>query len=109
MARTDIDLDSMSYEELEALIKDAEKARSTLAARRRLEARRAAEEAVKQYGLSIEDVLSAGKSSGSKATKNPPRYVHPEDPKKTWTGKGRKPKWISEALTKGKKLEDFAI
>lgn len=27
----------------------------------------------------------------------------------TWSGRGLKPRWLSEALSKGKKLEDFAV
>jgi DNA-binding protein H-NS len=25
---------------------------------------------------------------------NPPKYAHPDDPSKTWTGKGKKPDWF---------------
>ena len=27
----------------------------------------------------------------------------------TWTGRGRKPTWLVDALASGRKLEDFAI
>lgn len=27
----------------------------------------------------------------------------------TWAGRGRKPKWLDEALAAGRKIEDFAI
>jgi DNA-binding protein H-NS len=36
------------------------------------------------------------------------RYRDPENPKNTWAGRGRKPKWLQEKLEQGRKLEDFA-
>lgn len=36
------------------------------------------------------------------------KYIDP-DSKKTWSGRGLKPRWISEALSRGKRLEDFAV
>jgi DNA-binding protein H-NS len=45
-------------------------------------------------------------------TKRPqaePKYRHPENAELTWTGHGRKPGWIAEALEAGKSLDDFAI
>lgn len=34
-------------------------------------------------------------------------YVNPNDKSQTWPGKGRRPKWLIEALKNGSKLEDF--
>jgi DNA-binding protein H-NS len=36
------------------------------------------------------------------------KYKHPESGA-TWTGRGLKPKWLSEELAKGKSLSDFAL
>ena len=41
--------------------------------------------------------------------KVPPKYAHPDDPKKTWTGRGRNPLWVSELLDSGKSLDDLLI
>jgi DNA-binding protein H-NS len=37
------------------------------------------------------------------------RYRNPADESQTWTGRGRQPKWIAEALAGGKSLDDFRI
>jgi DNA-binding protein H-NS len=37
------------------------------------------------------------------------KYQNPNDELETWTGKGRKPNWLTEAIAKGKKLEDFEV
>jgi DNA-binding protein H-NS len=46
-------------------------------------------------------------SSSMKGRKVPPKYRSPSG--ETWAGRGAKPKWMVEALTKGKKVEDFSI
>ncbi|OIS90305.1 H-NS histone family protein [Brucella cytisi] len=35
-------------------------------------------------------------------------YKNPENPWETWSGKGRKPKWVTDALEQGKTLDDLA-
>jgi hypothetical protein len=39
--------------------------------------------------------------------KVPPKYRSPTG--ETWAGRGARPKWMVEALKKGKKIEDFLI
>ena len=109
MSTTDIDLESMDRKELETLISDARKALETLEARKKLEAKRAAEDTLKAYGFSLNDIVDDKTAPGKKATRGAPKYAHPEDPTLTWTGRGRKPKWIVEALEAGKSIDDFAI
>ncbi|TRD21533.1 H-NS family nucleoid-associated regulatory protein [Palleronia caenipelagi] len=102
----DLNLDQMSRDDLKALQRDVEKALATLDDRRRAEARMAAEQAAKEFGFSLEEILAAQKKSGKK---NPPKYCNPEDPRQTWSGRGRQPQWIKDALAAGKPLDEFAI
>ncbi|MCC5612925.1 H-NS histone family protein [Nostoc sp. CHAB 5834] len=46
----------------------------------------------------------------NKGTRPPvlPKYRNPESGE-TWTGRGMKPKWVTAALSSGKKMEDLAI
>lgn len=37
----------------------------------------------------------------------PPKYLHPADPAKTWSGKGKKAAWLQTEIDRGKQLEDF--
>jgi DNA-binding protein H-NS len=37
------------------------------------------------------------------------KYCNPKDTSQTWTGRGRKPNWLVDAVKKGAKLESFAI
>jgi DNA-binding protein H-NS len=64
-----------------------------------------------EYGLTLQDIGGGtpGRkraSSGGKA--KTVKYRGPNG--ETWGGgRGRKPRWVTEALAKGKKLEDFAV
>jgi DNA-binding protein H-NS len=49
---------------------------------------------------------SSGKSS-LKGKKVPPKYRSPSG--ETWAGRGARPRWMVEALKKGKKMESFLI
>ncbi len=100
-----LDLDSMSKDDLENLLKDVQKALALVEKRRRAEARAAAEEAAKQFGLSLTDVLGGDKGAG----KNPPKYRNPDNPDQTWNGRGRQPNWLKERLANGETFEDLRI
>jgi DNA-binding protein H-NS len=104
-----IDLEKMSREELQKLISDAEKALKTVEARRKAEAKRAAEKAAQEFGFSLDDVIGGGGAKGAKGSKGAPKFAHPENPEKTWTGRGRQPNWVKEWLEKGKSLDDLKI
>jgi DNA-binding protein H-NS len=38
-----------------------------------------------------------------------PKYRNPADPAETWAGRGKQPRWVTEQLRSGKKLDDFQI
>ncbi|SMC63335.1 H-NS family nucleoid-associated regulatory protein [Primorskyibacter flagellatus] len=102
-----IDLSALSRQELTALRKNVDKALDTLETRRRAEALKAAEDAAKEFGFSLSELNSS--TASSKKTKGAPKFVNPEDPSQTWTGRGRKPNWVVVHLDAGKPLEDLAL
>lgn len=65
----------------------------------------------KGAGVSVEELLGTGRSKAKKETgkKVEPKYQNPKDTAQTWTGRGRQPKWLAEALAGGKKPEDFLM
>lgn len=101
-----IKLEKMSKDELLQLIKDAEKALKSLEARRLADAKKAVETAAKEYGFSLDELMGG---VGKKGPKGVPKYANPNDKGQTWTGKGRKPKWVVDALEAGKSLDDLSI
>ena len=46
-------------------------------------------------------------ASSLKGRKVPPKYRGPSG--ETWAGRGARPKWLVEAMKKGKKMENFLI
>jgi DNA-binding protein H-NS len=38
-----------------------------------------------------------------------PKYRNPDKPSETWTGRGKRPRWLTAGLRSGKKLDDFRI
>lgn len=103
------DLHQMSRKDLEKLRRDIDEALSTVSQRERKAALDAAEKAAAEHGFSLAELAdSAGKSKKSK-TKNPAKYRNPEDHSQTWSGRGRKPRWINEAEAAGRPLSDFEI
>ena len=54
----------------------------------------------------IEEILQAGEKLEKKRNI---KYRNTNDNEETWTGRGRKPTWLVEALASGHDVEDFAI
>ncbi|MCU0910814.1 MAG: H-NS histone family protein [Rhodobacteraceae bacterium] len=102
-----IDLAGLSKAELQKLQADVEKALSNIDQKKKEDAKKAAEEAAKKFGFSLDELV--GKTRGKAAKVSAAKYRNPANPKQTWTGRGRQPGWIKDGLAKGKKLAEFAI
>ena len=97
--------------EAEARLKEIDKAQSEYQGRRVKELRSEIDGMLAREGLSIEDIYAAkaGRRNGAGRTKGPAKYRHPENPEKTWSGRGRQPAWYKEAVNSGKSREDLEI
>ncbi|WP_095589611.1 H-NS family nucleoid-associated regulatory protein [Actibacterium ureilyticum] len=103
-----INLDKMSLAELKSLQKDVEKAINSFEKRQRSEALAAVEAKAKEMGFSLNELVGGAAAKGRKMPL-PPKYAHPENSSLTWSGRGRQPAWIKDALEAGKSLDDFLI
>lgn len=105
-----IELEGMSRKELLKLRSDVDSALTKAETRERAEALKAAELAVAEFGFSLDEVTPGGKSrAAGKQTVSPPKYRNPEKPEQTWTGRGRKPQWVHDALKRGDDMTDLEI
>jgi DNA-binding protein H-NS len=68
----------------------------------RQEVRTKMEELARTHGFTIADLFGKGRKGGRVA----PKYRNPKDFSQTWTGRGRRPRWIVEA---GGDLKGFLI
>ncbi|MGH1368329.1 MAG: H-NS family nucleoid-associated regulatory protein [Maritimibacter sp.] len=110
-----ISLKGMTRKELEKLSKDIEKQLEKLAAQEKRDALAAAEKAAKALGYSLADLTGDTPLKAQKPTKKDgrsqvaPKYRNPDGSGETWTGRGRKPKWVEAHLAAGKTLESILI
>ena len=99
-------LDKLSYAELLKLQGRIEAA----IAEKRVEDAAATKEALRamaeKAGFNLNELFGKrGYRKGSAGVK----YRNPKDTSQTWTGRGRKPNWLVDALKKGAKIESFAV
>ena len=103
-----MDLSALSLAQLKKLQDEVAIAIFNYEKRKKAEALAALEEAARAAGFSLKELLSDERLAKGK-TKAAPKYANPADPTQTWTGRGRKPKWVEELLASGKSLDDAAI
>lgn len=103
-----IDLKAMNVAELEAL---QGQIAEELEARRRDERQSLIEEfrsKAKALGISMEELMGARKGK-ARAAKGAAKFAHPEDASLTWSGKGKRPRWLNEWLASGKSMDDLKV
>lgn len=105
---TSIDISKMDIPELKALSAQIQRRIAELQVKARRELAEDFRRRAAERGFSVEEVLQVvpssapGKTSGRK-------YRNPERPHEVWVGRGRRPKWIHEALERGLALEDLLM
>ena len=102
------ELDKMSLDELQAHKKEVEAALQDHEKKRKAEALAAVRATAREHGFTLDDLVG-GKPAAKSGSKGAPKYVNPANPAQTWTGRGRQPNWVKEALAEGKTLESMAI
>ena len=102
---TDIDLNSLSIEQLEALKQRIDGAVGNKQNQELMAVRDQLDELIDNSPFTLEEVLAAKKMRKPVA----PKYRNPNDGTETWTGRGRKPIWVVEHLASGGTLEQVAI
>jgi DNA-binding protein H-NS len=122
-----IDLAGLSAKELDALIAQAKKRRTTLSKRKPIAVVRQKLTALaRAEGYTVAELFGGASSTasgkpaapaknGRKSTKGyklgkvAPKYRNPRNPSETWAGRGQQPKWMASQIAEGRTLEDFLI
>jgi DNA-binding protein H-NS len=100
------DLERMSLRELQELEVKVQKARATAQDRSRADLRKKIETMVADAGFKVSDLFGG---RGGKGRTVAAKYVNPDDPSETWTGRGRKPRWLTAKIEEGAKIDKFLI
>jgi DNA-binding protein H-NS len=97
-----INFDSLSPAELQALIKSAEAQMQSVRKNHIHELRSKIDGLLKSSGVTIDEVYPRRAGRGGKGPKAAvaPKYRNPGNPAQTWSGRGKRPLWFSEALKK---------
>lgn len=100
-----IDLENLSVAELEELKSGIAGAIEGKRNSELLELRAKVDELIDNSPFTLEEILEA------KAMRKPvlPKYMMTNDPELTWTGRGRKPRWIVAYLENGGDLDELLI
>jgi DNA-binding protein H-NS len=117
-----VDLDGLDYNELQALIAEANEKSHAKRLESLTEAVASATAELEKCGFTLADLIAfvgttgeGGKGKGTRKAREDagrkvaPKYRDPANPENTWAGRGRMPRWISDKIGAGAKLEDFAI
>ena len=102
-----IDLHALSLKDLKDLQSQVGKAIANFEDRRKREVLMELDEIARSKGFSLAELTNA--APVRKRTPSTAKYANPANKADTWSGRGRKPRWFSEALAKGRKPEDMAI
>lgn len=89
-------------EEIAALQKQAEQ----LIAQRKVEIIETIKAQIKTYGITAKDLGLGEKAPSRSGISVPIKYRLNDD---TWTGRGRKPKWVEDYLASGGSLETIQV
>lgn len=104
-----IDLDKFSVPELKELSQDIEKEIKRRQKQEVKSVKQQMKELAASIGMTIEEIVLGSEPREKKITKGKPKYQNPENPEQTWMGRGKRPGWVSEQLSRGKTLEDMEI
>ena len=110
-----ISLDAMSIDEMWQLHEEISRVLSVrlTSEKRELEKRLAQlrrEKEMRQSGHT--DARSSKGAARAPRRKYPrvfPKYRNPKEPSETWSGRGKRPRWLAAALNDGRKMEEFLI
>lgn len=107
--RSDFELSGYSVAELNDLIEMAKKEIARKEQTQLQDVRIQMERLASSVGKTVEEIINLDKKKkGSKALGRI-KYRNPANPEQTWTGRGKRPRWLQQALDQGADLEDFAI
>ena len=102
------DYQNLSESELQAVIESAEKALKNIQANKRKDVIAQIKELAATIDVTV-DIHESDKKSARKGVKVPVKYRHPEDPDKTWTGRGVMPTWLQSLINAGHDRSEFEV
>ncbi|RLK50845.1 DNA-binding protein H-NS [Alkalispirillum mobile] len=104
-----MDLSGYSISELNKLKTDIEREVRQRRKQQAKEAQRELKAVADKYGFSLNELVGNASTGGGQKAKAKAVYQHPEDPSKTWSGRGRRPRWINEWEQQGRDIDELRV
>lgn len=105
-SKSSMNFEEMPLKDLVGIEVQIKKAIAIAKERERNELKHKIEEMAQDSGFSVTELFSGRSTKGKPVA---PKYMNPDNKSETWTGRGRKPRWLVAKLDQGAKLDDFAI
>lgn len=110
-AKSSVNVEKLSLKDLNDLEAKVAKAKAAARTKQRADVKAKIDAILSSSGFTIGDlypVARAGRGRGAVGGKAV-KFANPENRSETWTGRGRKPNWLVAKLSKGAKIDDFAV
>ncbi len=104
-----INLENYSAKELEALISAAAEQKKKLHKQQLSDVRAKLTAIARDEGYTIEELFGSSAGRGKTGRTVAPKYRNPADPSQTWTGRGKRPRWVQAQLDAGKTMASLEI
>jgi DNA-binding protein H-NS len=106
-----VNLSKMTIPQLHELIAEAKTRIEEVKVEAREETRSKVMSLIGEAGFTVEEMFGGKRARGAGGKKfvSAIKYRNPKNPKQEWTGKGRPPQWLVDAVASGKTREDFAV
>ena len=101
------DLKSLPAEALQELISNARKLLDKYEEEKKKKVIKEIHELAASADLNVE--IKDDSKHAKLKSKGVIKFRNPDDPRQTWTGRGKRPRWLNDKLNAGKDLQDFAI
>lgn len=105
----DAQLDRLTTKELKELRDKVEKLMSTKRDSERSNLREKFKQMAEAAGFSLGDIVGVGGRGARGGRSAAAKFINPDDPNMTWSGRGRKPNWLTAKVKAGANEEDFRV
>ena len=102
------DLQSLSANELQEIINNAEKALKNIHLNKRKEVIAEIKKLAESIDMGV-DIYEIDKKSTRKGSKVAIKYRDPNNSENTWTGRGVMPRWLRDLLNAGRDRSEFEV
>ncbi|WP_062762100.1 H-NS family nucleoid-associated regulatory protein [Falsirhodobacter sp. alg1] len=102
-----MDLNELSLKELKDLKNELDRTIANYEDRKKREAAQKLEAEARELGFSLQELCEMAQPR--KRAPATVKFANPDDPNETWSGRGRKPRWFTDAIAAGKTRDEMSV